>query len=104
MRAISPFSLEAGTSILAALPGPRSGSGWSCPRWDRSCSWGITSRLGLPARLDDAGDVARERQLAEADAAHLELPQVRPGAAAGAAAVVLAHPELRLAIGLGDQR
>src|SRR6266702_1424025 len=103
MRAISPFSLEAGTSILGSLA--------RTPFRIRVVMSAMGSvmfignyLLGLPARLDDARDVARERQLAEADAAHLELPQVRPGAAAGAAAVVLAHPELRLALGLGDQR
>src|SRR6266496_1911152 len=34
----------------------------------------LTSPLGLPARLDDAGQPARRRQFAEADAADAELP------------------------------
>jgi hypothetical protein len=49
----------------------------------------------LPARLDDAGDVAAERQVAEANTAEIELPQERPSTTALLAAVVVTHPPLR---------
>src|SRR3990172_2940847 len=55
----------------------------------------------LPARLDDAGDLALQRTVAEADAAHLELAQERAGTAAQRAAIVLSHRELQLALRLG---
>src|SRR5512133_1107004 len=64
----------------------------------------LIARSPLPARLDDAGDLALQRALAEADAAHLELAQERPRAAAQRAAVVLAHRELQLAGGLRHLR
>src|SRR5262245_28136484 len=57
-----------------------------------------------PARLDHAGHLALERELAEADAAQLELPQVSPRAAAQLAAVVDARLELHRALRLHDQR
>src|SRR5262245_42758849 len=43
----------------------------------------------LPRRLLDAGDLAPVRQVPEADAAHLELAEVGPRAAAEAAAVLV---------------
>src|SRR5215212_5269596 len=58
--------------------------------------------LVLPARLADARDHPVERQLAEADAAHPELPQEGSGAAAALAAVLRAHLELRRALALLD--
>src|SRR4029453_7635937 len=58
----------------------------------------------LPAGLHDARDVPGEGQLAETDAAHLELPEIPPGPATLAAARVLADRELRGALGLGDER
>src|SRR5512138_288496 len=58
----------------------------------------------LPARLDDAGDFALQRALAEAEAAHLELAQERARPAAQGAAVVLAHLELQLALRLRHLR
>src|SRR3989442_15150475 len=48
-----------------------------------------------PARLHDARDLALERQLAEAQAAHLELSEISAGAAAELAAVIGARAELR---------
>src|SRR5207249_4489277 len=39
-------------------------------------------RMGLPARLHDAGHLALERQLAEAQTTHLELPEIAAWAAA----------------------
>src|SRR5574337_548168 len=49
---------------------------------------------GLPGGLDDAGDLPPQGQVAEADAAHLELPQVTSRAAADPAPVVAARGEL----------
>ena len=50
----------------------------------------------LPAGLDDARDLALEREPAEAETADAELAQKRAGTAAELAAVVLAGLELRL--------
>src|SRR5262249_46343901 len=75
----------------------------SCPRQDRSCSCRFTSKALLPARLDHARDLSGERELAEADAAHLELAEVAAGPPAPAAARVLADRELRLPLGLGNE-
>src|SRR5436309_759969 len=58
----------------------------------------------LPARLHDARNLALERQLAEAEPAHLELPEVGARAAAQLAAVIGARAELRLTLGLHDER
>src|SRR5512136_2188111 len=93
MRAISTFSLEFGTSTLGSLARTpfrtrviMSATGSVMFIW-------LTSRTSLPAGLDDPGDVARQGQLTEADAAHLELPQVGSRAAAAAAPVVTADRE-----------
>src|ERR1041384_5181640 len=101
MRAISTFSLEDGTSTFASLA--------RTPLRIRVSISGMGSVMFIgsllprsPAGLDHARDVALERQLAEADAAHLEFPQEGPRAAALAAAVVAAHGELRRALGLGN--
>src|SRR5678816_4805588 len=45
----------------------------------------------LPARLDDSGDFARERQLPETDTTQTELSQEAPRPAAAFAAAVIAH-------------
>src|SRR5690348_17202880 len=50
----------------------------------------------LPARLDDARDVAAQRELAEAEATHLELTEVGTRAAATLAAALHANLELLL--------
>src|SRR5262245_33975913 len=100
MRAISSFSFEVGTSTRSS----RARTPFRIRVIMSAMGSVMFIGLPLPARLDHAGDVAGQRQLAEADAAHLELPDVGPGAAAGAAAVVLAHPELRLPLGLGNER
>src|SRR5688572_24817720 len=55
----------------------------------------IRVRPLLPAGLAHAGNLPAQRQLTEADAAQLELPQRTPAAAAAAAAVVAPHLELR---------
>src|SRR5690349_11476787 len=58
----------------------------------------------LPARLGDAGQLAQERTLPEADAAQREPSHVRPRPPAHRAAVVRLHLVLRLARGLCDHR
>jgi hypothetical protein len=50
----------------------------------------------LPARLDDARDVAPERELAEAKTTHLELAEVRTRTTAALAAALHANLELVL--------
>src|SRR2546423_8557305 len=59
--------------------------------------------VDLPARLHEAGDLARVGQLAQAVAAQPEalVDGARPPAAL--AAGVAAHAELLLAVGLGDE-
>src|SRR3954462_3456004 len=60
--------------------------------------------VSSPARLADAGDLALERQLAEANPAHAELADEGARPTAALATVVAPHLELRLALGLLDQR
>src|SRR3954453_9463751 len=93
MRAISVLSLDAGMSTVV------------CDAWMplrirvRKSATGsvIDIRRYLPARLRHARDVAVVCELAQADAAHPELAEHRPRAAAAAAAGVLACLELRTA-------
>src|SRR4026207_1904773 len=59
--------------------------------------------IGLPARLDHAGHLALERELAEADPAGLELAQIAARPAADLATVVRAHLVLRGALLLHDE-
>src|SRR3954468_173989 len=59
-------------------------------------------RSALPAALGDAGDVALERQLAEAQAAQRELPHVGPRTSAQVAAVAQPHLVLRFLLFLRD--
>src|SRR5499426_3793031 len=61
-------------------------------------------RMALPARLHDARDLALERQLAEAEPAELELPEVAARAAAQLAPRIGARLELRLTLRLHDER
>src|SRR3954470_8395758 len=64
----------------------------------------VIARLPLsPARLRDAGDLARVNHLPEADAAEPELAEHRARPAATAAPRVRAHLELGLALLLLDQ-
>src|SRR5688572_9262896 len=102
MRAISTFSLDEGMSTLGSLARTplrirviMSATG--------SVMFIASSPALLPARLDHAGNLPGQRQLAEADAAHLELPQIAARPPAAAAAVVLAHGELGRLLGLGNQ-
>src|SRR5258708_501837 len=104
MRAISALSFEAGTSTLGSLARTplrirliMSATGSVMFIW-------FTSRAPLPARLDHAGDVPGQGQLAEADAAQLELPQVATGPAAAAAARVSAGLQRPLPLGLCNER
>src|SRR5262249_38135957 len=61
-------------------------------------------RMALPARLHDARDLALERQLAETEPTHLELPEVAARPAAQLAPRVGARLELRLTLRLHDER
>src|SRR5579884_436502 len=58
----------------------------------------------LPTGLDHARQLAARGALAEADAAHAELPHERSRAAAQETPAVLLHLELRGPGGLGDHR
>src|SRR3989304_8989837 len=65
---------------------------------------GVGARRGdLPGGLDDARDLPPEGQHPEADAAHLEAPEVAPRAPADPAAMVLPDLELRLPLRFQDQ-
>src|SRR5262245_10846897 len=57
-----------------------------------------------PARLDHAGHLALEGVLPEAQAAHLELPEIAARTPAQLAAVIRARGELLRPLGLHDQR
>src|SRR5262249_53924004 len=102
MRAISILSFEEGTSTLGSLA--RTPFRIRAIMSATGSVMFIGNSSGLPARLDYAGHVARQRLLAETDPAELEFPQVSPRTAARAAAVVLAHGELRRPRRLRDQR
>src|SRR5262245_7251830 len=78
----------------------------STPRTGRA-AWLATPPRGghdSPARLDDARDLTRERQLAETDAAQAEIAQVPPRPPAAMATGVRAHLELRRPLPLLDDR
>src|SRR6266540_4635003 len=83
MRAISRLSLLEGisTSSCAAVMPLRTRV--------RKSAMGSVMDMRLPGALGHPGDVAVVRQLAQADAAHLELLVHRPCAATAAAAGVL---------------
>src|ERR671934_584648 len=59
---------------------------------------------GSPARLDHARDLAPEGVLAEAEAAHPELPEVPPRPAAEPAAAIRPCRKLRRPLRFHDQR
>src|SRR5882672_11607283 len=61
-------------------------------------------RIPLPARLQDARNLALERQLAEAEPAHLELPEVAARTAAQLAPRIGARREFRFPLRLHDER
>src|ERR1700744_956754 len=136
MRAISVFSLEAGTSsfwwrarmelrmrvtksatgsvklILSLLHSPfapqnRRTSGNVIGPWLRVQPPGVEASSiyplhhdflrGLPAGLDDTGDLAPQRQLSEAQPADAKLAQVSARPSADFAAVMLAAGKFRFA-------
>src|SRR5215208_4155152 len=121
MRAISSFSFEAGMSTrecraaialrirvsmsaigsVITLETPRKLARFRPAPHARGRLLSMNGRE-LPARLDHPGDLPLERQLAEADAAQLELAQVGAGAAAALAARVGARGELRRPLRLRD--
>src|SRR5579871_2440131 len=96
IRAISIFTLEAGTSTLGwrAICALRMRVSISPMGSDVS----MRPVLSLPARLDHAGDFARQRQLPEADAAQIELAQIASRTAAAEAAVTMPDPDAPRAI------
>src|SRR5579885_2769744 len=100
MRAISPLIREAGTATESCRA--------ACAFRMRVSMSAIGSVImggrPLPARLDDARDLAPERQRAETDAAESELPDERTRPPAEVAAVVLLHLEFRRALRLDDHR
>src|SRR5271170_3377397 len=100
MRAISIFSFEAGTSTRGCLARVALRTRVSMSAMGSVCM----SLPFLPARLDDAGNLPHQRQFAEAQAAHLELPQDAAAAAADAAAIAHADLELRLPLHLCELR
>src|SRR4051794_37816049 len=84
MRAISALKFEAGlsTSSRSACRALRERV--------REAATGSVIDMGLPTRLRHAGDHALVLDLADADSAQAELPQVRARPAAALAAVVVA--------------
>src|SRR5690242_16222169 len=60
----------------------------------------ISRPVLLPTGLAHAGDLPAQCELAETDAAQLELAQRAPAAAAALAPVIAAHFELRLPLDL----
>src|SRR5436305_12513465 len=84
MRARSVLNFDAGMST----------SSWSARRPFRmrvrkSAIGSVIDMLLLPARLRESGDVALVGHLAQADPAEAELAEVRAGAAAPLAAIVV---------------
>src|SRR5215813_8616959 len=96
MRAISDFSLDAGTSTRWCLAAA------ALRMRVRKSPMGSVCMVLLPARFHDAGNFALERHAAETDAAHLEFADIGARAAADAAAVARAHLKLGLLQSLGD--
>src|SRR3954463_15829927 len=98
IRAISRFVRDAGTttSVWRAREAFRTRVSMS--------AIGSEMFIGLPARLRDAGQLAQQGPLPEADPAQGEPPHVGARAPAHEAAAVAANLELRLALRLGDHR
>src|SRR6187551_3660445 len=98
MRAISRLVRDAGTttSVWRARAAFRTRVSMS--------AIGSEIFICLPARLGHAGQLARERPLAEADPAQREAAHVRPRATAQRAPVIGLHRLVRLAPGLRDHR
>src|SRR6187401_838877 len=99
MRAISRLVRDAGTttSVCRAREAFRTRVSMS--------AMGSEMFIGsLPARLRDAGQLAQERSLPEADAAEREASDESARSTADVAAVIRAHLELRSPLRLGDHR
>src|SRR5271168_2607761 len=97
MRAISIFIFDDGISTRGCLA--------MAPlrmRVKKSAMGSVVILSSLPAGLHDAGNFTLEREAAETDTAHLELPERAARAPADPAAVALANLELQLALRLGD--
>src|SRR5262249_48979360 len=84
-------------SLTAMLRPPR-------PASTRARCAGAAWPLGSPARLHDTRDLARQRQLPEADAAQAEIAQESARTPAAMATGVGAHLELRLPLPLLHDR
>src|SRR3990172_8113626 len=102
MRAISPLSLEAGTSTICKR---------ACSALRIQVNMSATGSVifiarasALPAGLGDAGQLAAVGKLPEAHPTHRELPVVSPGAATQPAAVAVANRKLGFLETLGDHR
>src|SRR6266496_1088020 len=98
MRAISRFDFEAGrtTSVWRARLALR--------RRVSMSAIGSVTFIASPARLRHARDLAKERPLAEADAAQPKATDEGARAAAHEAAVVCADGEAGCPLRLGDER
>src|SRR6202034_264551 len=97
MRAISIFILDEGISTRGCFA--------SAPfrmRVSKSAMGSVVILSSLPAGLHNAGYFSLERQAAETDTAHLELPERAARAPADPAAIPLANLELQLAFRLRD--
>src|SRR5580658_7565555 len=97
MRAISIFIFDDGISTRGCLA--------RAPlriRVKKSAMGSVVILSSLPAGLHHAGDFPLEREAAETDSAHLELPERAARTAADPAAVALANLVLQLALGLRD--
>src|SRR5216684_8303632 len=100
MRAISVFSLDAGTSTV----GCRAASALR-RRVNISAMGSLNIRYPrLPACLDHAGNLAVQRELAEAQTAQREFAQIAPRPSAAPAAVAMAAFVLRRLLIFGDFR
>src|SRR6476646_1288604 len=98
MRAISTLSFELGSST-------RSWCDWIPFRIRVNISAigsviDIVESLSLPTGFGHAGDVSTERELTEADAAKLKLPEEAARTSAHLATVAFAGAELRLPLSL----
>src|SRR5450759_845310 len=99
IRAICRLVLEAGTTTSAC----RARDALRM-RVSMSAIGSETIIVYLPARLGDAGQLAEERPLTEADAAQTEAPHVRARATTNEATMVGLNLVLRRPLRLGDHR
>src|SRR5262245_6908257 len=100
MRAISVLIREAGTRVVLCLLRTALRSLVSMSAMGSV----IMTSLSSPARLDDPGDFALQGQLAEAETAQREAPQIAAGRPAETAPVAVPDPVLRFRHRLVDLR